>query len=104
MDRIFIIDEKNLNKLKSEIAESVVQALKTMNGSFSNNQTICEWIDVDEAKKILGYRSKTKLQQLCNSGAIVFTKYGRKIKYHRQSLYDFLEKNKKSNTYENGNK
>ena len=104
MDRIVIIDEKNLNVLKSEIAEAVVQALKTINGPYGNNQPISEWIDVDEAKKILGYRSKTKLQELRNAGAIIFSKYGRKIKYNRQSLYDFLEKNKKSNTYEYGKK
>lgn len=104
MDRIVIIDEKNLNVLKSEIAEAVVQALKTINGPYGNNQPISEWIDVDEAKKILGYRSKTKLQELRDSGAIIFTKYGRKIKYNRQSLFDFLEKNKKSNINEYGKK
>ena len=104
MDRIVIIDEKNLNVLKSEIAEAVVQALKTINGPYGNNQPISEWIDVDEAKRILSYKSRTTLQQLRDNGSIIFTKYGRKIKYNRQSLYDFLEKNKKSNPCENVNK
>ena len=102
MDRIIIMDEKYLMELKAEIAEAVIEALKSMNGPFNNNQSTPEWVDDIEAKKILGYRSKTKLQELRNSGAIVISRYGRKIKYLRQSLLDFLEKNKKVNNYHYG--
>ena len=102
MDRIIVMDEKYLNELKSEIAEAVIEALKSMNGQFNNNQPTLEWVDDVEAKKILGYRSKTKMQELRNKGVIIFSRYGRKIKYLRQSLIDFLEKNKKINTYNYG--
>lgn len=98
MDRIIVMDEKYLTELKSEIVEAVIAALK-MNGSSNNAQPASEWVDDVEAKKILGYRSKTKMQELRNSRAIVFSRYGRKIKYLRKSLMDFLEKNKKTNTY-----
>jgi hypothetical protein len=99
MDRIIVMDEKYLNELKSEIAEAVIEALRSMKSPLNNNQAVSEWVDDVEAKKILGYRSKTKMQELRNSRAVVFSRYGRKIKYLRKSLMDFLEKNKKTNTY-----
>jgi hypothetical protein len=95
MDRIIILDENNLRELKSEIAEAVIIALKSMNGPLNTYQAPSEWVDGDEAKRILGYQ-KTKMQELRTTGAIVFTKYGRKIKYLRQSLLDFLDKNKRN--------
>jgi len=95
MDRIIVMDEKFLSELKSEITAAVVTALKSLRDSNMNNQSLSEWVDGDEAKRILGYQ-KTKMQELRNAGEIVFSIYGRKIKYLRQSLYDFLERNKKS--------
>ena len=55
-----------------------------------------DWIPLEEAKKILNVKSKTKMQQLRNSGEIVFTKYGRKIKYSRTSLNNFLNQHSKT--------
>ena len=52
-----------------------------------------EWISPDEAKKILGFRSKSKLQQLRDYGEIVFSQHGRVIRYSRSSIISFLEKN-----------
>lgn len=95
MDRIIIMDEKYLDELKSEIAEAVLDGLKTVNTGSDNNVSNSEWVDGVEARRILGYK-KTKMQELRNSRAIIFSKYGRKIKYDRQSLLEFLEKNKKT--------
>ena len=95
MDRIIIMDEKYLNELKNEIAEAVLEGLKTVNVISGNNQSNSEWVDDVEASHILGYK-RTKLQELRNQRAIVFSRYGRKIKYHRPSLYEFLEKHKKT--------
>jgi hypothetical protein len=95
VDRIIVMDEKFLRELKSEITEAVITALKSIRDSNINNQSLSEWVDGDEAKRILGYQ-KTKMQELRNAGEIVFSIYGRKIRYLRQSLYDFMEKNKKS--------
>jgi len=96
MDRIIVIDEKNLNELKTEIAEAVIEGMKSLNGVINYNHSNSEWVNDAEAKEILGYRSKTKMQELRNSRAIVYSKFGRKIKYHRQSLIDYIEKNKKT--------
>jgi len=104
MTRIIIMDEKYLQELKAEIAKAVIIALQSKNGSLNKNQLASEWVDDVEAKKILGYRSKTRMQDLRSSGAIVYSKYGRKIKYFRQSLIEFIEKNKRINAFNNGSK
>jgi hypothetical protein len=96
------IDDKDFEELKAEFMAKIIKSLIDLNHGNNNIQAYSEWVDDIEAKKILGYRSKTKMQELRNSGAIVFSRYGRKIKYLRQSLMDFLEKNKKINTYNYG--
>ena len=96
------IDDRFWEEFKDEIATKVVESLKKLNLRDDSSSTAPEWVDDVEAKKILGYRSKTKMQELRNSGAIVFSRYGRKIKYLRKSLFEFLEKNKKVNTYHYG--
>jgi hypothetical protein len=52
-----------------------------------------EWIDAEEAKKLLGVRSKTKMQQLRDQAQIKFSQHGRKIKYSRKSIVEFLNEN-----------
>ena len=51
-----------------------------------------EWLSPEEAKKLLGIKSKSKLQQLRDSGEILFSQHGRIIKYSRQSINRFLMK------------
>jgi len=98
------IDDEFLEEIKDEIATKVVELLKGLNQSEGNSSFNMDWIDEIQAKAILGYRSKTKMQELRSSRSIEYAKYGRKIKYLRQSLIDFLEKNKKTNTYNYGSK
>ncbi|PHQ85493.1 MAG: hypothetical protein COB65_02990 [Thalassobium sp.] len=52
-----------------------------------------EWLSPNEAKNLLGFRSKSKLQQLRDYGEIVFSQHGRVIRYSRSSIISFLEKN-----------
>ena len=52
-----------------------------------------EWVTEAEAKKILGYRSKRKWQQLRDGEKIKYSKYGKVIKYSKKSLYAFINNN-----------
>ena len=96
MDRIFIIDENILEKLKTEIAESVIKALQSNCVLQNHPPPEPDWVDGPEAKHILGFRSKSKMQQLRDSGVIVYSKFGKKLKYQRQSLIEYIEINKRT--------
>lgn len=53
-----------------------------------------EWLDEIEAKKILGVKSKTKMQQLRDIVEIEFSQFGKIIRYSRSSILKFLERNR----------
>jgi hypothetical protein len=96
MKRLLMTDEQELDQLKEEIISGVLVGIRSLLLPLKEQPPILEWIDDKEAKQILGYRSKTKMQKMRDTKAIVFSKFGRKIKYHRQSLIDYIEGNKKS--------
>lgn len=52
-----------------------------------------DWLSTEEAKKLLGVKSKTKMQELRDLDAIKFTKHGRIIKYSKKSILKYLERN-----------
>ena len=56
-----------------------------------------KWVSTEEAKKILGVKSKNKMQQLRDESplnGIIVSQHGRTYRYFEPSLYKFLEKNK----------
>jgi hypothetical protein len=53
-----------------------------------------DWIPLSEAKKLLPFKSKTSWQKIRDNGEIKFTQFGRKILYSRNSINEFLIKNK----------
>lgn len=82
------------SKMKNILIEAKTEAI-----SISSPEN--DWITADEAKRLLGIRSKSRLQKHRNDNTIVYSKMGRKIKYSKASILNYLENNKKSNT--NGN-
>lgn len=52
-----------------------------------------DWLDPEEAKRLLGIRSKTRMQELRDQDLIRFTKHGRIIKYSKKSILAYLESN-----------
>lgn len=53
-----------------------------------------DWINTAEAKKLLGIRSNSKMQQLRDNMAIRYSKHGKKlIQYSKSSILDYLNKN-----------
>jgi hypothetical protein len=52
-----------------------------------------DWISTEEAKALLGVKSKSKMQELRDTDAIKYSKHGKKlIKYSKQSILDYLKR------------
>ncbi|UZO82117.1 hypothetical protein NBT05_06500 [Aquimarina sp. ERC-38] len=56
-----------------------------------------DWIDTNKAKKLLGIKSRVKMQQLRDVYAIQFAKIGKTYQYSKNSILKFLNQN--SNRY-----
>jgi hypothetical protein len=76
-------------ELKGYVKEAVVEVLKE---KAENQQS--DWISFSEAQKMLPFKSKTSWQKFRDKGIIKFTQFGRKIMYSRESIREFLNKNK----------
>ena len=51
-----------------------------------------DWLSTDEAKKLLGIKSKTRLQQLRDMDEIRYSKSGRIIRYSKKSILEYLDR------------
>jgi len=89
---VIIIDSEAFEALKCELDEIVARALSRVLKNASDEDKM-DWIPIDEAMKILPYRSKAKWQELRDRGKVTFSKLGRKILYSRKSLLAFVERN-----------
>jgi len=58
-----------------------------------DNRRDSEWLNPEQAKELLGFKGKSKMQQLRDNGELDFSQHGRIIKYSRKSVMDFLERN-----------
>jgi len=84
--KIIVFEEEAYYNMLDKFSKMVTTAVK-------DNKEESEWVGTVEAKEILGFKSKSKMQQLRKDGEIVFSKQGRIIKYNRKGLYKFLERN-----------
>ena len=84
--KVIVFEEQAYYKLVDEIKKAVKDAANEM-------KTEKEWLSTEEAKNLLGFRSKSKMQQLRDNGDIVFSQHGRIIKYSRKSIMEFLDTN-----------
>ena len=75
-----------MQMFKTALKEAKVEAL--LEADPAN-----DWLSTEEAKKLLGVKSKTKMQELRDLDAIKFTKHGRIIKYSKRSILKYLERN-----------
>jgi hypothetical protein len=82
-------------ELVNRVADSVVvkfeKRLKELGGSSEKSNE--HWVSTSEAKQLLGIKSNKKMQSLRDQNLIKFSQHGRIVRYHKPSLYEFLEKN-----------
>ena len=93
---VIIIDSKAFKKLKEDLFEEFKQVLiEAKKETLAQLAMESDWIPTDEAKKLLGIKSKSKMQQLRDYGEIVFTKPGKIILYSKKSIILYLNKHQR---------
>ena len=84
---VITIEKEAYYKLLKEFAEMVKKAAEHIKKES-------EWIGEIEAKKILGIKSRSKMQQLRDKVLVEFSQYGKIIRYSRSSILRFIEKHR----------
>ena len=85
---IIVFEKEAYYKLQAKLMAMFGQALNQAQKKDD------DWISTEEAKTLLGVKSKSKMQELRDHNAILFSKHGRKtIKYSKSSILAFLKKN-----------
>jgi hypothetical protein len=90
---VIVFEKDAYYKMLSEMMGAIKKTFKEAHQEALKEKSEIDWIDDLEAKELLNIRSKTRMQQLRSNGEIIFTKYGRKIKYSRKSIMAYLNKN-----------
>ncbi|MCB9335817.1 MAG: helix-turn-helix domain-containing protein [Flavobacteriales bacterium] len=80
--KVIIFEEEAYYKMLEELKQAIKEA---------TSPRLKEWLSFEEAKDLLGFKSKSKLQQLRDHGEIEFSQHGRIIRYSRSSILTFLE-------------
>ena len=91
---VIVLDSEAFEQIKLELKSYVKQALK----EFMQEKQMAEssdWITIEEARKLLPYKSKTTWQNLRDTGTIVFSQppNSRNILYSKKSIINYLNKN-----------
>jgi hypothetical protein len=91
---VIILDSDAYNQLLNELFGRFKKALKeAQTEALSKNNPEDDWISQEAAKKLLPYKSKAKWKELRISGSVIFSKFGRKIRYSKKSILNFLNQN-----------
>lgn len=88
---VIVIQKEAYHQLLREMQSMMEAGIRTAIDEALQQE---EWVDAETAKRLLGIKSKSKLQQLRDFDRIVFSQHGRNIKYLRSSLYDYLERHR----------
>lgn len=83
MKVILLENDEAYQKLMQDIKALVKDAIKEVKTEKDES-----WVSTEEAKKILGVKSKSKMQDLRDKNL----KHGKIIQYYKPSLSSFLEK------------
>ncbi|UZO81720.1 helix-turn-helix domain-containing protein [Aquimarina sp. ERC-38] len=89
---VIVFEKATFYKLIDELTHKIYEQFKV-----TESEGASDWIDTNEAKKLLGVKSRVKMQQLRDVDAIQFTKIGKTYQYSKNSILDFLNQN--SNRY-----
>ncbi|OFY84585.1 MAG: hypothetical protein A3F72_19260 [Bacteroidetes bacterium RIFCSPLOWO2_12_FULL_35_15] len=92
---VIVMDSDAYEQLKLELFGYVKKAITEVlaEKKAADNS---DWIALEEAKKLLPYKSKTSWQKFRDTGIVKFTKArkGRNIMYSRKSIIEYLNNNK----------
>ena len=87
MKVILLENDEAYEKLMTDIKVMIREAMKEIHQSDTEI-----WVSAEEAKKILGVKSKSRMQELRDENKIKYSKTSRRtILYYKPSLYAFIE-------------
>jgi len=86
------LQEEQLQRFKEVLIEANKEALLQLSMES-------DWIRTEEAKNLLGVKSKSKMQQLRDYGEIEFTQPGKIILYSKKSIVDYLNRHRVEGYY-----
>ena len=92
---VIVLDTEAYKQLKTELFGFVKKAITEVLAERKAAEN-SDWIPIEEAMKILPYKSKTSWQKFRDTGIVKFTKAlkGRTIMYSRKSIMEYLNKNR----------
>ncbi|MGB5928008.1 MAG: helix-turn-helix domain-containing protein [Cyclobacteriaceae bacterium] len=91
---VIVFEKEAYHRMHGELMSMFKRALKeAKEEAMANADPANDWLSTEDAKKLLGIRSKTKLQELRDIEAIRFTKHGRIIRYSKRSILEYLDRN-----------
>lgn len=91
---VIVFEKETYYQMHRELIGMVKQAIReAKEEALANADPANDWLSTEDAKKLLGIRSKTKLQELRDIEAIRFTKHGRIIRYSKKSILEYLDRN-----------
>ncbi|MCB0395861.1 MAG: helix-turn-helix domain-containing protein [Flavobacteriales bacterium] len=93
---IIVFEKEAYYKMLAEIKHTVRQGIRDANTELTKSMKQGSngelWVSGKEAQKILDVK-QDKLRMLRNNNEVKSSQHGRKIRYYKPSLYEFLERN-----------
>jgi len=91
---IVVFDSEAYHDLKKEVLQIVYKTIReAKEEALRNMDPANDWISSEQARELLGIKSKTKLQELRDYDEIVFSKAGKVIRYSKKSILAYLDRN-----------
>jgi hypothetical protein len=91
---VIIFEKDTYYQMHKDMMRLVKEAIKeAKEEALAQADPANDWLSTEEAKKLLGVKSKTKMQELRDEDAIRFTKHGRIIRYSKRSILEYLNRN-----------
>ncbi len=87
-----MIDSEAYLRLKNDLTDTLMGALKQELQNLKNQSDSKEWISSEEARQLLNV-GKTKFKELKAAGAFTISQESRKLLISRKSILKHIEKN-----------
>ncbi|SHJ48081.1 helix-turn-helix domain-containing protein [Aquimarina spongiae] len=91
---IIVFESEAYHHLQREMLQMVRTTIReAKEEALANMDPANDWLSTEEAKKLLGVKSKTKMQELRDFDEIRYSKAGKVIRYSKKSILEYLERN-----------
>ncbi len=89
---VIVIESEAFYRLQHDLLKRMASEVKkAKEEALDKADPARDWLATSEAMKLLGIKSKTRMQQLRDMDAIRYTKHGRIIRYSKKSILDYLD-------------